>query len=305
MHKRFLIALIFLPLISCIDNSAFEPQTQTLSDKRNSFTTTLARKESSGIPLAQPPKGTFDVVTYTSPAGELAAYLTPDPGDGNKHPAIIWITGGECNTIGDVWSPASPENDQTAAAYREAGIVMMFPSLRGGNTNPGVIEGFYGEVDDIIAAADFLAKQPFVDPDRIYLGGHSTGGTMVLLVAECSDRFRAVFSFGPVEDVRGYGPDFLPVSIWDAEETAIRSPGPWLGSINSLVFVFEGTVDGNVDSLRTMQEMTTSKNIHFFEVQGEDHFSVLAPINQLISQKILQDTGEKCDLSFTQAELMR
>src|SRR5436305_720847 len=133
--------------------------------------------------------------------GPTAAYLSPDPRDGKKHPAIIWITGGDCNSIGDVWTPEPRDNDQTAAAYRKAGILMMFPSLRGGNVNPGVREGFLGEVDDVLAAADFLAQQTYVEPGRIYLGGHSTGGTLVLLVAECSDRFRAVFSFGPVSDV--------------------------------------------------------------------------------------------------------
>ena len=66
---------------------------------------------------------------------------------------------------------------------------MMFPSLRGGNDNPGNKEGFLGEVDDVLAAADFLSKQEFVDPNRIYLGGHSTGGTLVLLVAACSNKF--------------------------------------------------------------------------------------------------------------------
>lgn len=48
-----------------------------------------------------------------------------------------------------------------------------------------------------------LAHQPYVDPNRIYLGGHSTGGTLALMTAEASDRFRAVFAFGPVSDVRG------------------------------------------------------------------------------------------------------
>ena len=84
---------------------------------------------------------------------------------------------------------------------------MMFPSLRGGNDNPGVREGFFGEVDDVLAAAEYLSKQAFVDPQRIYLGGHSTGGTLVLLVAECSGRFRAVFSFGPVLGTRGTAPE--------------------------------------------------------------------------------------------------
>ncbi len=178
----------------------------SLAEARKGFQTKVVRKDSDREPVPQPPPRLFRVVRYESPAGKLAAYLTPDPKDGKKHPAIIWITGGDCNSIGPVWEPAPPSNDQTASAFRRAGVVMMFPSLRGGNDNPGVKEGFFGEVDDILAAADFLAKQEFVDPQRIYLGGHSTGGTLVLLTAECSDRFRAVFSFGPVEDVAGYGP---------------------------------------------------------------------------------------------------
>lgn len=55
--------------------------------------------------------------------------------------------------------------------------MMMFPSQRGGNDNPGKREGFLGEADDILAATDHLEKLPHVDPDQIYLGGHSTGGT--------------------------------------------------------------------------------------------------------------------------------
>ena len=34
-----------------------------------------------------------------------------------------------------------------------------------------------------------VAKLPYVDPARIYLGGHSTGGTLALLVAEIGGRF--------------------------------------------------------------------------------------------------------------------
>ena len=78
---------------------------------------------------------------------------------------------------------------EAETGFRQAGIMMMFPSLRGGNENSGPKEGFLGEVDDILAAADFLAKQEYVDPQRIYLGGHSTGGTLVLLTADCTDRF--------------------------------------------------------------------------------------------------------------------
>jgi dipeptidyl aminopeptidase/acylaminoacyl peptidase len=64
--------------------------------------------------------------------------------------------------------------------------------LRGGNDNPGRREGFLGEVDDVLAAADHLSKLPHIDPTQIYLGGHSTGGTLALLVAECSNTSIAI-----------------------------------------------------------------------------------------------------------------
>ena len=177
--------------------------TQSYTGARKAFVTRLVRQEKANELVDEPPAKLFRKVKYDSPVGELAAYLTPDPKDGKKRPAIVWITGGDCNTIGDVWSPAKPTNDQSARQYREAGVVMMFPSLRGGNNNPGYRENFLGEVDDVLAAADYLAKQPHVDPKRIYLGGPSTGGTLVMLVAESSDRFRAAFSFGPAESITG------------------------------------------------------------------------------------------------------
>ena len=119
---------------------------------------------------------------FDSPAGKLAAYLSEVPDDGTKRPAIVWITGGDCNSIGDLWTEASPDNDRTASAYRKAGVVLMFPSLHGGNDHPGTKEAFLGEVDDILAAALYLARQESVDSNRIYLGGHGTGDTLVLLV---------------------------------------------------------------------------------------------------------------------------
>jgi dipeptidyl aminopeptidase/acylaminoacyl peptidase len=255
-------------------------------------------------PVEAPPAKLFQTIEFRSPVGSLAAYLTPDPKDGKKHPAIIWITGGDCNTIGDVWSPPEAGNDQSARQYREAGIVMMFPSLRGGNKNPGVQEGFLGEVDDVLAAADHLARQEFVDPKRIYLGGHSTGGTLVMLVAESTDRFRAVFSFGPAESVAGYGPEYTPFDVSNKHEVELRSPGYWLASINCPTFVFEGTIEANVDSFRTMARASSNPQAHFQAVRGANHFSILAPTNRLIAQKILEDqAGPRTNISFSETEL--
>jgi dipeptidyl aminopeptidase/acylaminoacyl peptidase len=234
----------------------------------------------------------------------MAAYLTPDPRDGQKHPAILWITGGDCNTIGNVWTNADPSDDQTASAFRNAGIVMMFPSLRGGNNNPGAKEGFFGEVDDVIASAEFLARVDYVDPARMYLGGHSTGGTLVLLVAESSDRFRGVFSFGPVDDVSGYGSQFLPFNTWSSREVELRSPIHWLHSVRSPTFVFEGADQpGNLAALQAMSAASANPLLHFHPVRGASHFSILEPTTRTIARKILSDAGSVTSISFNAPEL--
>jgi Fe-S cluster assembly iron-binding protein IscA/alpha/beta superfamily hydrolase len=277
----------------------------SLVEVRRGFKTTLARRETGGLPAPEPPPKLFRLVRYPAPPGALAAYLTPDPKDGKKHPAIIWITGGDCNSIGaGCWQQGPQRNDQSASAYRKAGIAMMFPALRGGNDNPGVKEGFLGEVDDVLAAAEFLRKQPFVDPDRVYLGGHSTGGTLALLVAECSDCFRAVFSFGPVDDVQGYGPRYNPFALSDRKELRLRAPVLWLHSIRVPVFVFEGT-RGNLSSLKAVAGASKNPRVRIFEVKGADHFNLLAPTNRLIAAKVLRDTGPTSGVEFTEEELNR
>lgn len=293
-----------LSTCGCLGRRTPPQKTESLAAVRRGFRTATLLPASTREPVEIAPPNVFRTVQYASPVGPLAAYVSPDPGDGRRHPAILWITGGDCNTIGDVWSPASPDNDQTAAAYRKAGIVMLFPSLRGGNTNPGSKEGFLGEVDDVLAAAAFLEKQRYVDPKRIYLGGHSTGGTLALLAAESSARFRGTFSFGPIDDISGYGTDsgFIPTDLSNRREVELRSPGYWLSSIRTPVWVIEGS-GGNIGALRAMQRATKNPNVHFVAIDGADHFETLAPTNALIAGKIVRDTGATSTLTLTEAEV--
>jgi dienelactone hydrolase len=277
---------------------------QSLAEARQGYKSKLKGGHKPGAPLPEPPPNVFIKTKFESPVGKLSAYLSPDPKDGKKHPAIIWITGGDCNSVDDsIWHNAPVNNDQTASAFRKAGIVMMFPALRGGNDNAGEREGFYGEVNDILAAADFLAKHDYVDPKRIYLGGHSTGGTLVLLTGEFSDRFRAVFSFGPADDVNNYGPEYKHFDTANNYDAKLRSPIHWLHSIKSPVFVFEGTTQGNMAALEAMKRATSNKNVQFFGVAGADHFSILAPVTAHVAQKILRDDGASCNITFSGEEL--
>lgn len=180
----------------------------------------------------------------------------------------------------------------------------MYPSLRGGNENPGFIENFYGEVDDVLAAAGYLSKQNGVDPARIYLGGHSTGGTLALLVAECSPRFRAVFSFGPIGNILGYGSDHLFYALSDQKESVLRSPGQWLNSIHTPTFVFEGTNQpSNIASLRRMSVSNHNTAVSFSEIENATHFTGLRPVSGLIADKILQDVGPSVNIGFTKEQI--
>lgn len=264
-------------------------QGATLVEARARFQTTIIGAPSEPGAPPEPPPPEFRLVKYDAPPGQLAAYVTAGQGDG-KHPALIWIVGGDTNSIGDVWSPSDRDNDQTARQYRDAGIVTMYPSQRGGNDNPGRREGFYGEVDDILAAARFLAKQPYVDPEQLYLGGHSTGGTLALLVAAAAPRglFRAVIAFGPIHDVTAYGDPnpFCPFDTRNPAEVDLRAPRRWINTVSTPTFVLEGE-QGNVNALQLLQLASSNPLVQFFAIPDADHFNVLAPLNQYLASRIV------------------
>ena len=273
----------------------------TLGQARVGYTTRLTSQTKTPDAVETPPPDLFELVTYPDPLGNLPAYVSRAPETGKRFPAIIWLTGGFSNSIGDTaWAPATPDNDQSASAFRKAGVITMYPSLRGGNNNPGYIEGFYGEVTDVMAAANYLAKRPDVDPKRIYLGGHSTGGTLALLIAESSNQFRAIFSFGPVSDASNYGSDSVPFDVNDAKECELRAPIKWLHSIKNPTFVIEGTEEpGNISELRLLSNASQNPLIHFIEVPGQNHFSELAQTTPVVADAIIKDTALQVNINIS------
>ncbi|MCB1226365.1 MAG: prolyl oligopeptidase family serine peptidase [Verrucomicrobiales bacterium] len=297
---RFLgISLLSFACLGLGSPSAFSQTPTTFREARKNHKTNLFYAPES------PPSSTFDLVHYASPLGPMSAYVTPDPSDGKKHPAIIWLVGGLSNSIGaNLWEDGEPSNDQTASAYRKAGVIMMFPSLRGGNDNPGHREVCFGEVDDVIAAAESLSKLPYVDPERIYLGGHSTGGTLALLVAGSTDRFRAIISFGPVHTVAGYGQEVLPFDATDTQELVVRAPIACLSEIQSPTVVLEGTENGNIESLELMRKACQNPQVKFHSIPSATHFNILAPFNDLFARKILKDTDPTPELQLTEKEIL-
>jgi len=295
-----ILAIAFLSACNLLDTDSTGGQ--SFAEARSNFTTTLTQNNSHNHSIPTPPPGVFDLVHYESEVGNLAAFVSSDPGDGQQHPLIIWLVGGWSYGISDIpWSYPEWDNDQTGSAFREAGILMMYPSLRGAHGNPGYFETMFGDIDDVLAAARFAASLPYVDPNRIYLGGHSTGGTRALLASALGEDFRAIFAFSAADDIGNHNRAQFTFDINNRQERRMRSPIHWIGDISSPTFVigYPGASAANISNI----ERRSNDNVHTFVVEGGDHFNILAPITRLLAQKILEDTGQTVNISLTNAEL--
>lgn len=222
----------------------YEPEVQIQSEDyaiaRSHFHTRLTRTAGS------PQRDVFalvvpryvDVVEFPSNGLRLKAWLAGHQSSQQKLPAVIFLHGGFEFGAAD-WEMAVP--------YWEAGFVVMAPMLRGENGQPGTFSFLYDEVDDVLAAAEYLKNQPAVDPDHIYLAGHSAGATLTLLAIEASSRFRAAAAFdgSPDQQLLYNGGASKPgdhrevvFDTKDARELQLRSPLAYGASVKSPVRVY-------------------------------------------------------------------
>ena len=302
------VQLIYVNAVGKVISGGLGKQGQTLAMARAGFTTHLTAHNRTTDAVPTLPSG-LHLFNYPSPLGQFPSIVANPVGNAvqqanGKHPLVIWIAGGFSNSVDDTpWATATPDNDQSASAFRLAGLPTLYPSLRGGNNNPGYVETCCGEVDDVIACARYVASQPDIDPTRIYLAGHSTGGTTALLAAESTGIFRAVFCFGPIDDTSNYGADTVTYDVNDQKERDLRAPIEWLDSITTPTFVIEGdSGSSNIEPLRNMRNKCLNSKVHFIEVPGSDHFSELSRTTPIIAQKIAADTGPICNITINESE---
>ena len=254
-----------------------------------------------------PPGGIFELVEYPSPVGNLSAYITPDPGDGRRRPALIWAHGGFGGIGSWLW-----EEPDYLEAFRDAGFVVFCPSWRGENDNPGTFELFYGEVDDALAAIDHVRSLPHVDPDRVYMAGHSTGGTITMLAASSTDKLRAAFSFGGAPDIgrvlgdgAGYGNTPFPHD--DERESRLRSAIHFVAALRTPTLYVEGSDSFYVDDAREMMRRAQAHKAPFraYIIPGGDHFNIVQPLSALLAERLTMDTRDDSIIPFTEAEALQ
>jgi formylglycine-generating enzyme required for sulfatase activity/acetyl esterase/lipase len=183
-------------------------------------------------PALKPPAGVAEVLYAAEPL-RLKGWVNRPADASRKLPAVLFLHGGWAFEASD-WEQSRP--------YRDAGFVVLTPMLRGENGQPGHFTYFYDEVDDVLATAEYLSKQPYVDPERLFVAGHSVGGTMALLAALARPRFRAAASFSGAAFWPGFAESkTLPFDSSDPREIQLRSPIVYAGSFKCPVRLYYGT----------------------------------------------------------------
>jgi dienelactone hydrolase len=212
-----------------------ELQSEQYAEARKSFRTVLRIKGPSpqALPLNTDFPPEIQSIEYMSGGLKLKAYVDPAPADGQKRPAVLFLHGGFAFGEDD---PMMPQ------PYRDAGYIVMLPILRGENGQPGTFTLFYDEVDDVLSAADSLAALPYVDADRIFVAGHSAGGTLAQLASMTSKQFRAAASFSGSCNQRSQTDNtLLRFDTSDVVEYLMRSPQAYATSYLCPIRLYFGT----------------------------------------------------------------
>ena len=156
----------------------------------------------------------FSKIKYRSRAGDMdvPAYLfAPTTKRGARgHAAMVWVHGGVHGDWGATMLPFVKE-------AVERGYVIVTPDYRGSNgygaAHYNAIDYGGKELDDVMAAYDYLKTLPYVDPDRVGIMGWSHGGFITShLVMRDETPFKAAAAIVPVTNLvfrLGYkGPNY-------------------------------------------------------------------------------------------------
>jgi dienelactone hydrolase len=237
---------------------------------RASFRTRLLYRGASPQPFdnERPPRGVQEI-TYTSGDLSLKAWTARPAGDATV-PAVVFAHGGFAFGASDF---------DMARPYLDAGFAVITPFVRGENGMPGQYSMFYGEVDDIIAAGEYMRAQPNIDTRRIFLSGHSVGGTLSMLAAQASPIFRASASFSGSPDQIMFCEEYFQIVPFDTTNPAeyeMRSPLSYAASFKApaRLYFARREVFGPDTLLTAEIARGAGHDVQAEEVRG-DHFTAV------------------------------
>jgi dipeptidyl aminopeptidase/acylaminoacyl peptidase len=137
--------------------------------------------------------GEVEEVWFKGPdKNDLQGWILKSPGfdPAKKYPSIMEIHGGPLTQYGKLFM----HEFYYLAAH---GYVVYFSNPRGGRgygeEHAKAIYGDWGRADyvDLMAWADYMEKQPYIDPQRMGVTGGSYGGYMTVWIIGHTQRFKA------------------------------------------------------------------------------------------------------------------
>jgi acetyl esterase/lipase len=246
-----------------------------LAAARKQFTTKLRKRGPAPQPFQKevPPPGVKEVL-YQSGDLKLKGWLSADPGDGKRRPAVVFLHGGWSFDLGD-WHDAEP--------FIKAGFVLFMPMLRAENGNPGIYESFYGEVDDAVAAGKFVAALPYVDSDRVFVAGHSVGAVLTVLTAMVPSPYREAAALSGYVDMKNWAAlspaQQVPYDPADREEIRLRDPMAFVASLRIPLTLYVEPPMRTVNEPLATQARQAGK-VCALEVVPGNHQTMVAPAVQ-------------------------
>jgi dipeptidyl aminopeptidase/acylaminoacyl peptidase len=137
---------------------------------------------------------------------------------GERYPAVVMLHGGFHESLDENWF-------FLINSVVERGYVVIFPEYHGSRGyGEAIYKNNYGVSDtaDVLAATDYIASKPFVDPNRIGIMGASRGGMLTLLaIQQAPTKYKAAVDIVGLTDFvayMSYKPDYRRRQI--AEENA-------------------------------------------------------------------------------------
>jgi len=217
---------------------------------------------------------------------ELPAYVVKpvDFDPQRRYPVLFYVYGGPLSqTVRNRWSGTRGLWHQMLA---NRGIVVFSIDNRAsfgmGLESASVIRGNLGhhELEDLRHGARYLARQSWVDPDRLAVWGWSYGGTMAgYSILNGSDVFKVAVSVAPVTDWRNYDTIYTERYMGTPQDNeegyASSSLVKAASKLEGKLLLSHGTADDNVhfqNALQLVKALTDAgKNFDFMAYPGGRH----------------------------------